>query len=78
MILKRLFTDMSDERTARTLGGLWSTYVAPTLTNYVYDPVRNFIVYPVSEYFSGLARRVDNLLRSNRSPVAFQYTTVDS
>ncbi|XP_071546791.1 uncharacterized protein [Panulirus ornatus] len=44
-IVKGIFTDISDEETARTLNDMWRSTV-----DYVYDPVRTFVVRPMRSF----------------------------
>lgn len=82
MLLKRFFTDMSDEETGRTLNSVWRAYVAPYLTSYVYNPVRNYVVTPVrsyiydplSNYVTDFAERIGTWMESSQRPyIDIQY-----
>ncbi|XP_066987519.1 uncharacterized protein [Macrobrachium rosenbergii] len=82
MMIKRIFTDMSDEETARTLGSVWRSYVSPAIDNYVIDPMRSYVIQPVrsylyepiSDYVYDFAERIETWMDGSQRPyIDIQY-----
>lgn len=69
-MVKGFFADGGDEATARTIDEMWESYVSPAMNDWLYRPLRRYIVAPVREmlydpvsnYLGDFAERMGSFL----------------